>query len=244
MVRAIILTASILLTLVWLAGCSTLKDNNMASARDGSRWVKVKPDKLADLPEHKMPKVNAKTYFAVGQLMQRQGNLPGALEKYQQAIQVDPSFVAAYDKIGLICTRAGRYEQAIEAFKKAIQHQPKSAYLRNNLGFTYLMAGRLDDARAEFSNAINLQPHYPRAQANLAIALARLGRYDQALEQFKRVTTEAEAHYNLAVICQRAGKTQLAHEHYKQALKLQPNFPQARQGLKSTDPLVVAARKR
>ena len=52
------------------------------------------------------------------------GDLPGALEAYSQAIDLEPKRASAHYNAARICARLGDRAQAIEHFLKAIELQP------------------------------------------------------------------------------------------------------------------------
>jgi len=234
MARAIVLLVSILMALALFAGCYgttvPIKDG-----RDGAHWIKALPEQIAKARKATSPKISASTYYAAGQLVQHQGNIAAAEQKYQDAIKADRKFVPAHNSLAMLYTRTGRYNKAADSFQTAVKLQPKDAQLRNNLGFVYLVQGKLDDARAQFSKAVRLDDDFHRAHINLGITLAKLGKYDQSFKSFRKACSAADAHYNLACMYQIAGKTKLARKHYKKALRVQPQFVAAQKALKAID---------
>jgi tetratricopeptide (TPR) repeat protein len=62
------------------------------------------------------------------------GDVPGAIEDYNQAISIDQKFVLAYQNRGSAYSQLGNYKKAIEDFTKAIELAP-------NLAYVYLLRG-------------------------------------------------------------------------------------------------------
>ena len=68
-------------------------------------------------------------------------------------------------------------------------------------------------------------------QANLAMAVGMGGRYDQSLVLYQDVLPAAEAHYNLALLCQARGDTTRADQEFATAKSMgfgppKPALPQ------------------
>ena len=86
MARAIVLLASILMALALFTSCSSTTVP-IDSDRDGKHWVKATPQQIANASKAASPKISASTYHAAGQLVERQGNIAAAEQKYQDAIK-------------------------------------------------------------------------------------------------------------------------------------------------------------
>ena len=99
----------------------------------------------------------------------------------------------------------GRVDEAIARLEQALRAEPGRAEIRQALarvreqnGVALSLAGRPSEGAAELERAVGLEPTRASAQLNLAVAYAELGRYDEA---------RARA---------------------QEALRLQPDHPQAR----------------
>jgi len=63
-------------------------------------------------------------------------------------------------------------------------------------------------------------PDNTRYRANVALALGMSGRYDECLAAYEQILHPADAHYNLAVICDSRNDTERAVAEYARALRL------------------------
>ncbi|MBN2447914.1 MAG: tetratricopeptide repeat protein [Phycisphaerae bacterium] len=178
-------------------------------------------------------RLDASTYFAHGNLLERQGNLEEARLRYEQALASVPDFTAARNRLGITLNKLGHHADASEQFRLALEQQPNAAYLYNNLGFSLFLQERYEDAWHAYSQALEINPEFARAHMNAAVALARLGRYSEAWDHFHVVGSEADAYYNLAVIQTEAGAYVEAATSLDQALKLEPGLTAARQQLRT-----------
>ncbi len=170
--------------------------------------------------------IDAATYFAHGHLLERQGALERAVEQYEHALELKPDFPAALNRHGIVLNKLGRHTQASAQFRAAIELQPDEAFLYNNLGFSLHLGGEYQEAEQILARALEIQPSFARARMNHAIVLAQLDRYPEAFEEFRKVGSEADAHYNIAVIQTEARRYVDATESLDRALKLNQLNPQ------------------
>jgi len=103
-----------------------------------------------------------------------------AIEEYKLAIEIDPSYVAAYQNLGSIYADMNKPNWAMEAFESAIQVDPEYARPYKNLGDIWLAKGNQQQAVQMLNKAISLQPSYPEAYESLAKALAQEGNVEEA----------------------------------------------------------------
>jgi Flp pilus assembly protein TadD len=82
------------------------------------------------------------------------------------------------------------------------------------------MNGDYEKAADSFASAVANQPDDARYKANQAMAMGMAGRYDESLNKYQEVLPPAEAHYNLAVVCEARNDMDRANEEYAKALAL------------------------
>jgi superkiller protein 3 len=219
--------------IVCFAGCAqknTSADPATSNSRE-SKWIKTDPTKVANASKAKTPPINATTYFTAGLLLEKEGNLAAAADKFNQALELKPDHLAACNHLGQIYLKFQQYDKAESLYQKTLKHQPKNTALLNNLAFVYLTQHRYAEAEAELNQALKLDPDFKRAHVNLGLALAKQGKYDEALTHFRRGCPEFEANYNLAIILHTEGKLELARKYYQTSLRFNPNFEPAKKGL-------------
>lgn len=120
------------------------------------------------------------------------------------------------------------------------QSEPQSAKDFYDLGLEFHRAGDLDAAIEAYQTAIRLDSKFDAAYINLGLAFIQLGQLENASTIFYQVLTLRDrleipasihtiAHYNLAIILERQGKTDEAITEVQQALKITPDFEMAQQ---------------
>jgi Flp pilus assembly protein TadD len=85
---------------------------------------------------------------------------PGAAEmleragrELEQAVMLQPDFLAAHYNLGVIYKRQGRFEEAREQFRRVLGLHPNHAKAQIQLGATYEEQGFFEDAREEYLKA-------------------------------------------------------------------------------------------
>jgi Tfp pilus assembly protein PilF len=140
-----------------------------------------------------------------------------ALIELKEIIQIDPTFVKAYNAIGFSYDCLGDYNKAIRFYKLALKIDPNLDYVNNNLGFAYLLNGDYDDAIEAFRKAVVLDERNKRFRNNLGFAFAKKGQYEQAIEQFKIAGDEYSAYYKIGQILYREGNYEMAFRYNEKA---------------------------
>lgn len=92
-------------------------------------------------------------------LMQRTGDLPGAVAVMQGLIAESPEDPELYYDLGLIYGNADEQDQAIEWMAKTLERDPEHANALNYVGYSWAERGeRLDEAEAYVKRAVALRP--------------------------------------------------------------------------------------
>jgi Tfp pilus assembly protein PilF len=55
-----------------------------------------------------------------------------AAYRWEKAVQIDPTYSAAWNNLAIAYEQQGNFEQAMKAYEKAVQLDPKNAMLRQN----------------------------------------------------------------------------------------------------------------
>jgi Flp pilus assembly protein TadD len=162
----------------------------------------------------------AKTMFAMAQILATQGKDSDAQFVLKKIIAEHPEFLPAYCELAELQMRSRRVEDAVRILNSGLRLAPRDPVLINDLGMCQLMSGDCATALQTFTRACGLAPDEARYRANMAAALGLLGRYDEALSLYQDVMAPADAHYNLAVLCDARHDTLRADSEYKRAALL------------------------
>ncbi len=118
--------------------------------------------------------------YRYGVLLRAEGRLVEALEQFDAALEINPTYTKAIIKKGLTLQDLGRIDQAIETLATALELHPKYVDLHYRLGLLYT-EGRLFEQAVQHLEATSREgPDNRTIRANLALALQNMGLMDRA----------------------------------------------------------------
>ena len=134
----------------------------------------------------------------------------GAIDSYNQAIQLQPDRANTYYLRGKIHYKSGNNLGAIDDFNKAIQLQPDYINAYISRGVVRASMGNTKDALAEYDRAIALKPDYANSYYHRGIYKSYLGDRKNAIDDFNKA----------AKLFKKEGKTKDYQEALDRANKL------------------------
>jgi tetratricopeptide (TPR) repeat protein len=114
------------------------------------------------------------TWTDKGNNLYDQGKIQEALDAYNKAIEIDPTFALAWFSKGTLLGKQGKYDEAVACFDKAVLYDPTHFESWNNKGIVLYYQGKYKDAVACFDKALEINPGYSQAKANRQNALQRM----------------------------------------------------------------------
>ncbi len=165
---------------------------------------------------------DADAYYYLGRLFFSSDNARDALTAFQRALTLDPSSVRARNHLGQTYEALARFPEAERAYKEAIEieakNSKKSEWPYYNLGVLYLSDGRTEQAIVYLRQALERNSAFTEAKVKLAMALCQTNQADAALallnDAVRTDPTNAQAHYQLALLLVKSGKPNEAQEHF------------------------------
>ena len=126
-------------------------------------------------------------YYWLGWLYQGPLNdLNLAIQNYTKVIELDPTYVPAYNNRGLARRDLDYLVDAIQDFTKAIELDPKYARAYYNRGLALSDQGNLTAAAQDYTKAIELDPEYISAYNNLCWCRSLLEQANEAIAACER----------------------------------------------------------
>jgi len=163
----------------------------------------------------------AENYFVLRQM-------PQAEKEFHAALQLRPDTPHLHLELGLVYAGASQWEKAEEEFRAEAKLQPGSAEAAYRLGNTLLQEGKVREARAELQRADGLKPEMPETLYALAKAASLEGDWSAAEKGWVKVIglekasdLAAQAHFALANLYRKQGKTAEAEREMQEFQKLQ-----------------------
>jgi tetratricopeptide (TPR) repeat protein len=141
-----------------------------------------------------------------------------AINYYQQAIRVDPSFMYSYDNLNrLYLYQLGEVSRAVDLCRRQLARNPERYSAYDNLGWAYVGQGELDKARVAFEKAVELNPKSTLDLYRLAHVLRLQKQYPKAVEVLRRITLvdpKSRIDYDLGLLHGRMGNTDESRRYF------------------------------
>ncbi len=182
--------------------------------------IEVKPEGEKDRP---FPS-EVLTHFNLGVQLYNQREFLKAIQSYQKVIELDSTYVEAYNNLGIIYQEMGDFDRAFGAYQKSIEINPKYDKGYNNLGILFYLKGRHEEAIEAFQKALAINSNNIESHINLGVLFKKQGQLNKAIESYQKALDinplHREIHYNIALLCEQSGNIELAIGHYQQFIKL------------------------
>jgi serine/threonine-protein kinase len=134
---------------------------------------------------------SAGSYFNLGSMLYRHGDVAGARRELEAGLALAPQHYNGLSLLAQIELAAGDPQRAAALYEKLVRLSPEYAEL-TNLGTAYLLAGRSADAAQRFREALKLAPGSPSALLNLADAELLSGRREEASALYRQVLEQTD----------------------------------------------------
>ena len=170
---------------------------------------------------------HAENWYHLALLQSDLGDKPAAVASFRKSIELDPEFADSRNGLGAVLAAMGQGQEAEAQYRAALSIRPALQSAHGNLA--YLLANRGDMAEAIV--------HFERAgdsafnQLSYGITLARMNRLVEARVHLEKSlqadATQPLAHEVLGGLLDAAGRVPEAMAHYRDAIRLRPDFGKA-----------------
>ena len=163
-------------------------------------------------------------HFNSGVHFYTQRELSKAIQAYQKVIELDPTYVEAYNNLGIIYQMVGDVDRAFRAYQKSTEINPRYEKGHNNLGILLFLNGRYEEAVEAFQKALAINSNNIESHINLGILFKKKGQGEKAIESYRKALAidplHKETHYNMALLYEQLENLELAVNHYQQFIQL------------------------
>ena len=101
---------------------------------------------------------DASICFDLAAVLQAQGKLPAAAERYRQTLELDPKHIEAWNNLGVVLGELGQSDEACTAFQRALRLDAMCAMSHWNLADTLEAMGMSQAARQHWEAYLKLEP--------------------------------------------------------------------------------------
>jgi len=154
--------------------------------------------------------------------------MPDAEKEYREALRLRPGLPEAHLALGEVYAGAFQWDKAEEQFRIQAKLQPGNAEAAYRLGEALLKQGKPHEARAELLRADRLMPDMPETLYSLGKAASLEGdaaaaekAWTKLLSIESQTSLAAQAHFGLAGLYRKQGKTAEAQHEMQEFQRLQ-----------------------
>jgi tetratricopeptide (TPR) repeat protein len=151
-----------------------------------------------------------------------------AEKEYKDALRLRPGLPEVHLALGEVYASSAQWPKAEEQFRLQVKLQPGNAEAAYRLGEALLEQGKAHDARPELARADRLMPEMPETLYAMGKAASLDGDPDAAVKAWtkllsieKQSSLAAQAHFGLAGVYRKQGKTAEAKTEMQEFEKLQ-----------------------
>jgi Tfp pilus assembly protein PilF len=161
------------------------------------------------------------------------GKLDDARTKLQSVVNANGNDRVARLWLGQVEYMKGNQQAAIDHLRKVLESDPENTQALNNLAYLLSeFANRPDEALKLAQRAVELSPQEAAYSDTLGWILYRKGVYKSAIQYLERADkADVVTKYHLAMAYAKAGQTPRGQAILKEALKQDPNRPEAKMAL-------------
>lgn len=156
------------------------------------------------------PARTATWLYNLGVVLEHQGLVERAMEKFRSSLELDPGCDPAAFNLGRLLSQQGRNDLAEREYRRALAVNPDQVPSLRGLGLSLLMLGRPAEAEVSLVRAIELDDSSRPAWTLLGQARAVQGNLDGATDAWRRAADlepgNPLALYNLGAALRRQGR--------------------------------------
>lgn len=165
----------------------------------------------------------------------RQNRVPEAESEAREAVSLDPDSAFCHFHLGQVLDQRDRLNDAAAAFREAVRLDPDDADYATGLAGVLVQQRRWDEAMEYVDRGLEIDPDHDGCTNLRAMILAHTGRADEAHATLEgalaRDPENAWTHANRGWTLLRESRPAPAIEHFREALRLEPDMEYARIGI-------------
>jgi tetratricopeptide (TPR) repeat protein len=172
---------------------------------------------------------SARAHQAMGENYYVLRQMPDAEKEYREALRLRPDVPEVHMELGEVYAGAFQWDKAEEEFRAQSKLQPGNAEAAYRLGEALLEQGKGHEARMELLRSDKLLPDMPETLYSLGKAASLEGDaagaekdWTKLLSIEKESPLAAQAHFGLAALYRKQGKTAAAQQEMQEFQRLQP----------------------
>lgn len=179
--------------------------------------------------------LDSEMFFMRGRVQEDQGNIPGAINFYQFAVENNSDFIEAYLKLGNLTAETDP-KTALKYYDNALRIAPENTDAL--LMKAYHLSNQMNDlpaAQAVYRKVHTLDPQNKTAFHNSGLLYLDQDSLQRAYDQFtfaiKASPIAVESYYYRGLTSEMRGDIGSARDDYAQVVKMNPGFTKGKEAL-------------
>jgi superkiller protein 3 len=170
-------------------------------------------------------------YEKLGRALQDKGDLEGAVDKFQRALQADPANDVTRNEYAFALIQIRQPDRGIQESRKVLERKPDDTSALMNIGYAYLKTGDFDGAEKVYRQAIAIDPKLAAAHYDVALALKMKDQIEAAQKEFQEAIrldpNLSQAHYSLGITYWQLGDFPATIKQMRAAIAAAPDYAEA-----------------
>jgi DNA-binding winged helix-turn-helix (wHTH) protein/tetratricopeptide (TPR) repeat protein len=129
----------------------------------------------------------AEAHASLAMAKQYEWDWSGAEKEYERAIELSPSYAAAYQWYGIYLTLMGRFDEALAHMDRAQELDPISLSISGQKALVLQCARRYDEAIDQCLKTLEVEPGQVEARFCLAMTYALKGLLEEAIAEYQKL---------------------------------------------------------
>jgi tetratricopeptide (TPR) repeat protein len=187
--------------------------------------------------------VSTVVFFALGSLVGRaffwkstqEIRIDQQLGFYKAKVEAEPKSPENRVILGYTYILKGEYEEALKHLQVAVAINPRYAAAYHNMGLAYKAQKNYDKALEAFAKALKISPRDYKSLMQTGIINNEKGNYKAAAAALQKAYKEkpgsSDIIYQIGISAEKLGNKARAIELYKDALRYDPNYLEAKNAL-------------
>lgn len=175
---------------------------------------------------------NARKEYEKGVKKLSKRDVEGGIHHFERAVEIAPTFAAAWNYLGTIAYQTRRINDAERYFQQAKNADPQAYEPIVNLGGVLVTLGRLEEAKSLNLSAVERRPADPLAHSQLGLTYLRMKNYELAEKHLLAAVRLDPRHFTnpqlyLAEVYVKRNQLPKAARQLADLLRQHPDWPDA-----------------
>ena len=160
-------------------------------------------------------------YYQMAKVLRENGNYSGAIDSLRKSIDINPDFLAAYNRLGTILHEEGKSKEAAEVFNQALSRNQDDLSFLADYGNFLIQTGDVEKGLTIIRKVLNDDSNYSMGHYYMGSYLLKEGEKEESLKEAQKAVKLNPLDFNgyqlLGSVYESMGKKEESLAAYKRA---------------------------